>query len=401
MFTDFDKIFNGDKNREFKVPEKYLNYLSKQLPDGMSYNSDGKGNCFISSEGQQYTIGGLKFKLTKEQKKIIKSDRPDDIMKYSYNSQECIEIVPVNGNKVILNGSEISIEKISFNFFSRNDSGKFFMIPPKFDFNINFCLSDEEYSRELNVVRVPNKSIDVETYESNIAESLSINFSYNTTTSKLTFNVKYNIVNAKSISDIIESVSLYNSLIEGKATIQGYPLGKVSAKKYNEVSVDFWKKMVELEKILHISFDTPKQNLEDVDIYVVEELYRSLVLKLPFRDRIKINDIDAEGEFDESIYDLIGKELFFKFNSTFKYELLGRCIELPYISLVFNSKLKDIKSNGKTYKLFFENSDDKSKIRYISKMYFLTNNELNEFNKTIESSIPDEFTNTKYIFEYE
>lgn len=86
MFVDFDKVFNDKPQPQVNIPDAFISYLNKQLPAGVKYTTDNEGNCVITGDGQEFTLGGYVFVLTAEDKKVLgKQFTQDDVLQYFYN----------------------------------------------------------------------------------------------------------------------------------------------------------------------------------------------------------------------------------------------------------------------------------------------------------------------------
>ena len=144
MFVNFDEIFNDDPKSQFNIPASYINYLNKGLPTGLKYVIDKEGNYVIIPEGNEIKIGGIKMILNEEQKKILGSKYTlDDILEYAYNSQQPIEIQPIEPGFIQINDKKISIDKLVENPLKpiRVTEGKAYMLPPKFEQEIKIKLA--------------------------------------------------------------------------------------------------------------------------------------------------------------------------------------------------------------------------------------------------------------------
>ena len=93
MFVDFDKVFNDKPQPQVKIPDAFISYLNKQLPEGVKYIADNDGNCVITGDGQEFTLGGYVFELSPQDKKTLgKQFTREDVMKYFYNRQKVIPL---------------------------------------------------------------------------------------------------------------------------------------------------------------------------------------------------------------------------------------------------------------------------------------------------------------------
>ena len=223
MFVNFDEIFNDDPKSQFNIPASYINYLNKGLPTGLKYVIDKEGNYVIIPEGNEIKIGGIKMILNEEQKKILGSKYTlDDILEYAYNSQQPIEIQPIEPGFIQINDKKISIDKLLENPLKpiRVTEGKAYMLPPKFEQEIKIKLGNGKYERMVSAVRVPNNSVNVISVESKKDEPLQVSFNFNKSTNNLKMNISFDLNHAKKIRDIVEANQIDKAVIEKNSARQ-------------------------------------------------------------------------------------------------------------------------------------------------------------------------------------
>lgn len=406
MFVDFDDIFNENPKSQFNIPPKYIELLNKRLPKGIKYILDKEGNCIISSDEEEIRIGGIKAVLNEEQKKILgKNYKLNDVLDYAYNSQQKIEVQPIEEGYIKLNDNKFPIDKLEYNPLNpfKIIEEKFYIFPPKFEEKIELKLSDGKYERVVFVTRVPNKSIDILSFESKKDEPLQINYTINQSSNKFKMNISFNLNYAKQIRDIVESVYIYNAFVEKKGYIGDklldFIIDENQYKKYDEKSARFWEKVLMLEKKLDIKFQPPKENLEYSKILEIEELYQSIILKRPYRDKNVVNSINAEWNFNNDINEYKGKSVFFQFNATYSNEILGQKINLPALLMIFNSKLARLEKNKKNTEIILEDKCEDKK-RYTSIMCFEDDKQLEKYKKQLNSMIIQMFKEAKTAYQY-
>ena len=71
MFVSFNKVFNKKPQSQTEVPQAMLDHMNSQLPKGIKYISSDDGRCTIVSENGSFTLGGIVFRPTEEQRKIL------------------------------------------------------------------------------------------------------------------------------------------------------------------------------------------------------------------------------------------------------------------------------------------------------------------------------------------
>ena len=408
MFVNFDEIFNDDPKSQFNIPSEYINYLNKGLPEGLKYAIDKYGNYVIIPEGNEIKIGGIKMIPNEEQKKVLGSKYTlDDILEYAYNSQQLIEIQPIEPGFIQINDEKISIDKLIGNPLKpiKVTSGKAYMIPPKFEQEIKIKLGDGKYERMVPVKRIPNNSINILSYESKKDEPLKINYCFDKNANNLKMNISFDLNYAKRIRDIVETVSIYNAFVEGKGYIGGnlleLKMNNKQYKKYDEKSALFWEKVLKVESELDVVFIPPRENLEYDKILEIEELYQSLVLKRPFKSRTHINTIDYRIDLNkkDEMEENINKTLLFQFNATYTGSILGCDVNLQALIMAFNSKILKIEKNKQTASITIGDESEEKK-RYSSVMYFKNSEQIEKFKERLNNETIEIFRNAKSAHQY-
>ncbi len=406
MFVDFDNIFNDDPKSQFSIPPKYIDFLNKDLPKGIKYVLDERGNCTISSEESEIKIGGMKVILNEEQKKVLGNNyQLNDVLDYSYNSQQKIEIEPIEKGFIMLNDKRFPIDKLEYNPLNPIElvDGKFYLIPPKFDCAIQLKLSDGKYQRIMNISRIPNNSIKIWSFQSSKEEPLQISYTMNNNNKEVKINVSFNLNYANSIRDIVESVYIYNAFIDGKGYLQNTlikaKLDNKQCNKYDEKSALFWEKVLKIESEINKRFIPPKGNIEYEQILEIEELYQMIILKNPIRDKNVISAITANCEYKKDIDDCINKPLFFQFDATYSTDIFGCKINLPALLMVFNSKIVKIEKDKNESNIILEDESDEKK-RYTAIRCFKNQEELEKYKEKVNKDIIKIFKEAKMAYEY-
>ena len=116
MFVSFNKVFNKKPQSQTEVPQAMLDHMNSQLPKGIKYISSGDGRCTIISESGSFTLGGIIFRPTEEQRKILGNNYTyDDVMAYFYNAQKQMPLELKRDGYITLNGKDIPIDQMSYN----------------------------------------------------------------------------------------------------------------------------------------------------------------------------------------------------------------------------------------------------------------------------------------------
>ena len=411
MFVDFNKVFNDKPQTQMELPQPLVDYMSRSLPEGIKYVADENGNCVITSESGSFEMGGFRFRPTKKQLEILGEDYTrQDVLNYFYNSQKAIPLTLDKEGYILLNGEEIPIEKTSINphmpVAKDNTKTSYWLIPSKFPEAFPIKIGSDKYEREIFVSRVPNESVNIMAFESGCDEPLKVRYFLNEYEKSITMNLSLNLIRASTVLDLVQVTSIYNAFIDGKGTLLGCPFGAVSkgnsANKFDEGSICFWEKVLEIERILKVQFYPPENNVASEDIYLVEQLYQSLVKKIPTRDKQIINSLNGKWNpkklgFD--INDMIGKPMFIRFDCTSHIELFGIKKDLPTLVGIVNAVLEEYKMDGEKQEVTLADESQEKK-RFNSIMFFESVEEMSKFIDGDHQEIIEMFQNAKRPSEY-
>lgn len=219
MFTNFNDAFKGKPLSERKVSDVMLNYLSKDLPEGVRYISDDHGNLIVASENKSIQIGGFRLIVSDEIKKALGSNcTKNTIMQYAYNAQKEIAMELERDGFIKINGEEVAIEKIHNNFFRpvKYTDYKWYVKPQDFPPPFTVTVSSDEYTRKLCVSRVPYESLYVYAFESEQEAPLKIKFYINIEEKTMQMAMSFDLKYATTVKDMVESIFIYNAFVDGK-----------------------------------------------------------------------------------------------------------------------------------------------------------------------------------------
>lgn len=395
MFVDFNSIFGKKTQKEIPIPPSLLEHMSNSLPDGLKYEALSDGSCHIIAESGNVTISGLVFKPTPEQKSIIGDNYTyDDVMKFSYNSQQAICFESQTPGTIIINGNSVPAEKIVVKPFSPIEVQKssFYITPLAFPAPFSVDVASPKYKRTLNIRQVANPSVDISKYESDANEPLVLTYYMNSSTKTVSLTASLKLNNARTIQDIVEAVSIYNAFIDGNASIAGTTMHRGvtngEENKFNEESIVFWEKVMELEKILDVSFVPPKNDIDYKTMCLIEQLYQSLVHQKSTRESRRTTSISGEwnSDMDHQLDGRIGKKQFMIFAGEQKQKLLGVDFVVYLIAGQCNATIANYTvSNGK-YTIEFGDIDSDNPF-FTAVRYFKTKDEMESL---IKNNIPFE-----------
>lgn len=379
MFVDFEKIFSKSQTATC-VPPSMVEYLNESLPKdlGMKYEAQDDGTCVLVDDGQKVQFGGIEFSPTSEQLAVL-GDRYSyqDILQYAYNAQESIQMVPQKEGVIIVNGQEVSVDMLYRHPYVpiKQKKCSIYMLPPKFPPPAIMKVSSAEYEQNMLVHRVPNKSLHIMKFESEGNRPLFITFLVDGKKNTMSLTISLNLKHVKTIRDIVESVDIFNAFMDGKGYLQNQPFtvkdAAAPAKRFDEDSAMFWKKVLWIEDYLGQSFVPPENDVDYNTMCEVERLYLSLKQKQPARERQKLNSVSSKWDMekDKTVNDSKGKDIFFMFSTDLCFDIFGAKFNLPAIVGICKATLADYKEKDGRGTIYFGDADDKEP-RYTSTICF-------------------------------
>lgn len=408
MFVDFDKVFNNKPQPKVQIPEAFITYLNKQLPEGLKYKTDAEGNCVITSDDTSFTLGGFLFTVSPEDKKVLGKDfTREDILHLFYNRQKPIPLQLQKEGYVLLNGEEFPVEKMFLNPHNpiQKKSGSFFMSPRPFPEPFHLSVGCEGYKRELLVSRIPHNSVKTAAFESEKDAPLKVSYLINPDEQKLSMSMSFNLSHAKTIRDIVESTRIYNAYLDGKGYLCGQPLEtKLSgenAKRFEDSSAEFWEKVLEIEEHLGITFTPPHEDVDFDTICLVEQLYQNLIKQTPIRETGKPDTLDGEWESanEEDIIASVGSIIYFEFEATRSVELFGVKFTLHGLMGIIDAVLADFAKKGKKHKIVLKDASE-DRPRYTSSIFFKDEASMKAYKEGDHNARITAFHTTKRAREY-
>ena len=234
-------------------------------------------------------------------------------------------------------------------------------------------------------------------------ETLKIKYFVDYTKNTFDFKISYDLGKAKTIKDIIETTSIYNSFLNGDGMIFGERLKtqKISEdiKRFDSNNLLFWKKVLAVEEKLKVRFHPNIDEINNDLINFVERIYQNLINHIPVKNYDVINSVDTQLVDNTEVHKSIGKPLFFEFEFNYEIELFGIKIVLPGLMNIFNSIISKYEKLDTKYRYILEDESDDRK-RYSSSLYFASQEELTQFRNLNLNERVQPFHDAKYIHEF-
>lgn len=387
MFSNFKDAFIKKPQYTSEPPQAVLDTISKDLPEGFYYVHDHDGLCRIETPSG-FNLQSGKIQLSEKAKKIIsESSTMDDILTYAYNSQTDIIFMPDEDGYFMVNGNKIKADDM-VKAPMRNihlEKAQFILRPQPFPepFKLKIGCSDQEI--ELKVRRIANNSLNIQEYESTTETPISIRYKVELIVpARFIFTININVEKAKNASEIAQAYHIYNAFMEGEGMIAGSKLvydKPLSANKISEDTVEFWDKLVAIEKYLNLQFNV-SNGITVSDAKSIEEMYRCFIEKKPYKNYKIYNSVKGFGKF-EQFEERLGNnsEVYFEYTAEGKMELLGEKIEIIGLFGIFGAMVdkKVVPVSGATgdFEIFLTTAPQKR--MYEAVMLFKTEEQLKMF----------------------
>ena len=385
MFSNFKDTFVKKPQFTMKTPESVLDVISKDLPEGFRYIEDHDGFCRLDCDGVM-DFTPVCIRLPEEAKSLFAQKNNfsmNDVVAYAYNAQQNIDLIPDKDGCYTVNGQKIAADKFIIAPMKnwQLKDGRMCITAPPFPPPFPIEVAGNGFSLTLMVQRQPVNSI-TEVKIATVEEgALSMNYSFDPTKKNGKMKINITMCSSKSVSDVLASKEIFNAFIQGKGTLCGMP---IKTDEENQVSVvpdeviQFWHKIVEIEKVFNVKFDA-SQELVFEDVKRVEELYRCLIKKEPFKTYLKDNTVRGTGKFDEILNEegiKVGKEILFEYEERIQMELLGVVLKFSALVGIFDSMIGEIKmpEDGISGDFLMKLLPAKGKRMYAATQYYLEEN---------------------------
>ena len=388
MFSNFKDTFIKKPQYTSEPPQAVIDSISRDLPEGLYYVHDHDGYCRIDApEGLNIQSGTVQ--LSDEDRANLPDDfTMDDLLKYFYNAQKELILLPNDDGCFTINGENVPatdfvktpMRNITFTNAHLRIAPKAF--PAPFDLEV----SGDGYTQKLQIKRVPNRSLNVERYESDESTVIRVWFTIDPTPpAPFIFNISINMKRAQSVKEVIIACHIYNAFVDGKGYIGGNPLHRTDHTPCEKVPTDIVRlaeELLQLEECLDVQFDLSHE-LTVTDAKAIEELYRSLIEKKPFKLFKTFDTLSGTGHFIDSTkqQEYINAAMAFEFPARKQISLLGVDIDLYSDNCIFNAVISSFSSNGdnETGDFIIHLATAPGEKMYVSVQYFMSKDQLESF----------------------
>ena len=397
MLSNFKDTFS-EPSISTQIPKVLLEALNEKLPKGFYYSNLGNNTLIMVNDTGKFTLTA-KSVIEGIDENITNKMNEDEFVRFAYNSQRKIKLIPDEKNEFIINQTEkIPASHLMLSFEKPIDISKEIILQPSplpEPFPIE--LSVDNISIIISINRIPYDDANIMKFESVVDSPIKISYMINIL-NPLPFNINFSLKTIKSVSDKIKSFHIYNALINGKALLNNTLLiGKISGnpKEVPNEKIEFWKNVQKLEKLFDVSFDA-SITVSDFEFELINILYTSIIRKKPIKKFM--NKIALTGECHNNLeYNNIKKDTqyCFEYISTEKLQILGTEITCYSLTSIFDgtvTKFTQPESNRKGE--FVIHLEKKQKDMFTTTLYFTSKDELaklqkdpNHINKILKEAI--------------
>jgi len=315
------------------------------LPEGFHYTECGNGICCIQCD-DQINITASKIGLPEEAEPFFKSTHLEptfsDVLKISYNAQLPLSILPDEDGNICVNGEKIPLKdfvispmgKISFT------ENHICVMPPPFQEPHNMDISGNGCTLSVSIQQIPHLSLTEKLFETIGETALKLSFLLDEASGSISISAK--LEPTSSAEEALASRKILNAFASGEVTINGERLqlnGERREQPFSGETIDFWNRVVELERRIRCTFDA-KSEIDFEQYNRVTELYRCFIEEKPFKRFLKDASIKGKGSFDnKSIYSSANPELMFAFKEDLDVAVMGSNLHLYACNLLFNCQV--------------------------------------------------------------
>lgn len=384
MFVDFNKIFKNKSDINYPIPEVILDYLNAPLKNGLKYIDNGEGMCELTSESGM-TISGIELIIDEKIKAYCGNNISyETVWDYAYNTQSNLHLKCQKEGYILINGQEMSVEKMCFNPFENVKflDGEFIAMPQPFPEPIEITLGDGTYEINEKIQRVPCDEQFCMKMQTVNEAPIFVETKINNKTHHMTCNLKMNLRNVKKVQEIVSIMSVFYALCSGKGLMNGVSIllteNGVSEFKFDKILLEFWEKVLKVEKELKCSFIVPEGEIGNDIVMMIEKLYQMLINRKPIKRTEKYNSLSFTVNMNEghSIEELKNGKGTFVFDSTSVFNLFGEKITLPSITVLTDVVVSEILSREDQQELIIDNSET---VAFCSELVFLDEEKRNEY----------------------
>lgn len=370
----------GNFNKTFKesyvsrtIPKKVMANLNKELPEGYTYEHDSETNHLVVKPIKGKKQKGIFTYSVDSIPDIPDYVTPQNFLEYLYRSQRTIRIdnIKFNDNKKSISGEAIRVDPLTGE--GKEEKILHFIKPQPFPAvpDLTFELEDGT-KKSIQMRRVPDERMEVFKIQNYSLESLFVEIIlYEKDCDKYkkgatTITIKAYPEKAKNFDEALLSLKIVRDFLIGKLRIDGIKITNNSNKKRVtsniEDTIDFYKKVVALQKLLSVKFRINGVFTEE-EGKILSELCASLVdgKTLIYTAPFSHFTIESTPENIESLQENTPMRLSC-ITGPHEFKLLGTEFFLFKNNLFSDIIIKRKEKKGKKYEIYFSGDTDNWKL---------------------------------------
>ena len=362
----FSKNFKKNAHND-KLPESVLTEINKQFKNFEYVENNG---VYILVQKNDIPFQFRNFEIVNPEfykSKLKKSNFSfDEIYSYLYNSQTSLELKEKDDTFMIIDGQK---KKLSDQILSKynivNGTGKITITPITMNETVYFDIgSEKSNAKKIQFARRPIDSAKALKYES-IDPNEKIHIKMILENHIIGIDLTLVDENIHGARDYLYCLKELNQLYKTFYFNNQGPICFKDKKSDNIVHlIDYFEKVIELEKVLKIKFDIEQHAITVRDIQNLEILYLSLIKENPWRIKGKLNNVRYNWtQTPDEIKDLLvnkKRDFVLSFEEKESITLYKMNFTLYMLYVYFNlsvSNIEKISDNEKTVYFDVNNKD--------------------------------------------
>lgn len=400
MFTNFDNTFKNSKKDKTKLPKEILDVLNRKIPEELEYKEIENGICGIVPKNSKTIKFTTKIKIPEIPEEIKKQIHNfEDLYEYLYRTQKRCEIIPDENGNIKINNVKIKINDFIKNVITDEGMKTFELIPRNFPNAVRINIKAGNITKSFNIKRLPYESMD-KIYLKSIEEKPICIKIYMSNAENVDFNISISIEGIKDVKEIVDVCEFYKSFLNGDISLDNSEIKDI---KYKEVpknifideKINFWKKVLEVEKIFDKKFDACKFD-EKYDYVLMLRLYKSLIEEKPYKIPEKISSITFENKENyDKCNKMIGSKMLIEYEREAECDILGENIHFWVLERIYNCKIKNILEEKDKIKIIFDDYEKNN--TFIARKCFLSKDKLENEKEKNKNNGHYEYENAEII----
>lgn len=289
----FSKNFKKNAHND-KLPESVLKEINKQFKN---FEYEENKGAYILVPKNKGTLSFVNFEIINKKfyQDKLKKENPsfDEIYSYSYNSQKSFDLKEKENSYIVVDGQKKKLSDLVISKYNIvKGTEKLTITPIIMNEKVYFYIgSDKTNAKKIEFARCPIDSATALKYES-IDSNEKIHIKMILENHIIGIDLTLVDKNIHGAQDYLDCLKELNQLYKTFYFNNQGPICFKDKKSDNVVHlIEYFEKVIELEKILKTKFDIEQHVVTVGDIQNLEILYLSLIKKKPWRLKGKLNNV--------------------------------------------------------------------------------------------------------------